>query len=112
MINYNGRNFCCLSDPASGMADNDTIFYCKQSGLHITATYSGGNIVDGSLTAMADDAGNLNIRFQHININGQFLTGTCFSRPQIMTNGKIRLNGQWHWTCGDYSKGASLLEEI
>jgi len=40
------------------------------------------------------------------------MTGTCFSKPEIMDNGKIRLHETWKWTSGDKSKGNSILEEI
>ena len=40
------------------------------------------------------------------------MTGICFSKPEIMENGKIRLYETWEWTSGDNSKGNSILEEI
>src|SRR6185312_9448509 len=102
----------CLSDAVGGTAGNETIFSSRQTGHHITATYRGGDIVDGSLAATADDEGNLNIRYQHIDSSGQFLTGHGFSRPRVSDNGKIRLYVEWQWTCGDYRKGVSVLEEM
>ncbi|MEO5684665.1 MAG: hypothetical protein ABIQ88_18635 [Chitinophagaceae bacterium] len=112
MIDYNGKKFRSVSNSANGEVSNETVFHYTQIGLHITAAYSGGNIVDGSLSATADEAGNLTMRYQHVNINGEFLTGTCFSQPEIMPNGKIRLYEKWQWTCGDYSYGESVAEEV
>jgi hypothetical protein len=112
MINYNNRTFRSVSNSPNGEVSNETIFHYKQRGFHITATYKGGNIVDGSLSAIPDEAGNLSMRYQHINVNGQFLTGVCFSHPEIMPNGKIRLHEKWQWTCGDYSKGESVADEV
>ena len=83
MIDYNDKIFRSVSNSANGEVSNETVFYYKQHGFHITATYSGGNIADGSLSATADEEGNLNMRYQHVNINGQFLTGVCFSKPEI-----------------------------
>ena len=112
MIDYNHRTFRSVSNSANGEVSNETIFYYKQNGFNITARYGGGNIVDGSLSATADEAGNLNMRYQHVNVNGQFLTGVCFSKPEIMPNGKLRLHEKWQWTCGDYSMGESVAEEV
>lgn len=112
MIDYNGRTFRSVSNSANGEVSNETIFHYRQNGVHITATYQGGHIVDGSLTATVDEAGNLNMRYQHINTNGQFLTGICFSRPEMLPDGKLRLHEKWQWTCGDYSKGESIAEEV
>jgi hypothetical protein len=40
------------------------------------------------------------------------MTGKCYSTPEIMDNGKIRLHEIWEWTSGDCSKGNSIIEEI
>ena len=43
--------------------------------------------------------------------NGDFKTGKCESFIEL--NGeKLILNEKWEWTCDDYSKGESTLEEI
>jgi len=112
MIDYNGRIFRSVSNSANGEVSNETVFHYKQQGYTITATYSGGNIADGSLWATADEAGNMNMRYQHVNIHGEFLTGICFSKPEILPNGKIRLHEKWQWTCGDYSHGESVVDEV
>lgn len=112
MIDYNQKIFRSVSNSANGEVSHETIFHYKQVGFHVTAAYSGGRIADGSLTAVSDEAGNLTMRYQHVNQDGQFLTGTCYSRPEIMANGKIRLHEKWQWTCGDYSSGESVAEEV
>jgi hypothetical protein len=112
MIDYNDRVFRSVSNSANGETSEETIFYYKQTGFQVTALYKGGHIADGSLTAVADEAGKLQMRYQHVNIEGQFLTGVCYSTPEILPNGKIRLYEKWQWTCGDYSKGESIIEEI
>jgi hypothetical protein len=112
MIDYNGKTFRSISNSANGEVSNETFFHYEQTGFHITATYKGGNIVDGSLVAVIDEDGNLNMRYQHVNTEGVFLTGVCFATPEIMPNGKLRLHEKWQWTCGDYSRGESVAEEI
>lgn len=112
MIDYNNKTFRSVSNSPNGEVSNETLFHYSQQGYHITAVYSGGNIADGSLSATADEAGNLSMRYQHVNTKGEFLTGVCFSRPEILPNGKIRLHEKWQWTCGDYSSGESVVEEV
>lgn len=51
------------------------------------------------------------MRYQKINVNGELMTGICISKPEILENGKIRLNKSWEWTSGDKSKGKSIIEE-
>jgi hypothetical protein len=40
------------------------------------------------------------------------MTGKCFSKPEILINGKIRLHETWQWTSGDFLSGTSIIEEI
>ena len=40
------------------------------------------------------------------------MTGICYSKPEVQSNGKIRLHETWKWTSGDKSNGESILEEI
>lgn len=112
MINYNNKIFRSVSNSNNGEASRETLFYYKQDGHTVSASYQGGCIADGHLSATVDETGQLTMRYQHINIYGIFMTGTCISTPEILSNGKIRLHEQWQWTCGDYSRGESVVEEI
>jgi hypothetical protein len=51
------------------------------------------------------------MRYHQINDNDELMTGICFSTPEILENGKIRLHESWEWTSGDQSKGTSIIEE-
>jgi hypothetical protein len=52
------------------------------------------------------------MRYHQINFNNEIMTGKCFSKPEILSNGKIRLYETWQWTSGDFSSGTSIIEEI
>lgn len=90
----------------------ETIFRYSQEGKVVTATYAGGGIITGSLVAIVDEQGVLDMRYQHINDKFELMTGKCISRPEVLENGKIRLHEEWQWTCKDYSKGRSVVEEV
>jgi hypothetical protein len=47
-----------------------------------------------------------------VNIDNELMTGICFSKPEFLTNGKVKLHESWEWTSGSKSKGASIIEEI
>ncbi|GAB2815809.1 hypothetical protein [Ferruginibacter profundus] len=112
MYNYHNKTFRSVANSSNGEVDATTIFNYRQSGNIVTATYSGGNIISGSLIALADAAGQLDMRYQHINTQNQLMTGICLSVPELLPNGKIRLHEQWQWTSGDISKGESVIEEV
>ena len=112
MYNYNNRIFRSVSNSSNGEVNNQTVFEYHQLGNIVTAVYSGGHIISGSLIALVDNKGTLDMRYQHINEQQQLMTGTCISIPEILSNGKIRLHEKWQWTCGDRSTGESVIEEM
>jgi hypothetical protein len=52
------------------------------------------------------------MRYHHVDDNGELKTGKCKSKPEIMPNGKIKLHEEWQWTCGDESRGSSIVIEV
>lgn len=111
-MNYNTKKFKAVSNSENGEIAEDTIFEYKQTGNILTSNYDGGQILIGHLIGLVDKNGNIEMSYHQINKTGKIMTGTCFSKPEIMKNGKIRLHESWQWTSGDKSKGNSILEEI
>ncbi len=111
-INYDGRNFRSVTNSANGEVNADTIFHYFQQENIVWGTYEGGPIQWGTLIAKVDDDGCLEMRYQHINIQGEIMTGTCHSTPEILPDGRLRLQEDWQWTSGDGSRGQSVVEEI
>jgi len=109
-INLNGKKFKGLNNTANGEVSEATIFTYRQKGVIIWATYEGGDILFGTLSGRRTDD-TLAFTYQHQNKAGAFLTGRCESIVKII-NGKIQLHETWQWTCKDFSKGTSILEEI
>ncbi len=112
MINYHNKKFKPVTNTSNGETSSETIFHYEQDGEIVTAVYAGGVIKKGQLIGLVDDRGNLNCRYQQVNTNGEIMTGTCSSTPEIMSNGKLRLYEKWKWTSGDLTEGASVIEEI
>lgn len=111
-MNYNNRIFRVVTNSDNGDTSNETTFQYKQEGNILTSIYSGGNIVSGHLLGVVDTNGNINMRYHHINIDGEIMTGLCKSTPEILEDGRIRLHEEWRWTSGDQSSGKSTIEEI
>ncbi len=111
MINYHNKTFRPVSNTDNGEVGSDTRFHYQQQGNVLTCTYAGGRIVHGHLIALVDAQGHIDMRYHQVNTQGELMTGTCHSTPEILPSGKIRLNERWAWTSGDCSKGESVLEE-
>ena len=111
-INYDRRVFKSVQNSETGEVSGETTFYYHQKNDFVWAEYSGGEIVFGNLIAKVSENDSLEMRYQHLNKKGELMTGKCVSTPEILENGKIRLNETWQWTSGDLSKGSSVVEEI
>jgi hypothetical protein len=96
----------------SGDADGATSFRYGQSGGRVWATYEGGRVRFGSLVAVGDREGRLDMRYQHVVPDGTLRTGTCSASTEILTDGRVRLHEKWQWTNGDRSSGRSIVEEV
>jgi hypothetical protein len=112
MIDYNNKTFRSISNSKNGEVSSLTKFHYHQNDKIVSADYSGGDIISGHLIAIADVNGKLEMRYHHVNINNELMTGKCISTPEILKTGKIRLHEMWEWTNGDKSKGESVIEEM
>lgn len=111
-INYDNRIFKSVSNSKTGEVSGETTFYYHQKDNLVWAEYSGGAIIFGSLIAKVLENSVLEMRYQHLNKNGELMTGKCISTPEILSEGRIRLYEKWQWTSGDFSSGESIIEEI
>lgn len=111
-INYDNRVFKSVLNSETGEVSAETTFYYHQKDDLVWAEYAGGEIVRGNLIAKIVENDSLEMRYQHLNAKGELMTGRCFSEPEILPDGKISLHERWQWTCGDFSSGESVVEEI
>jgi len=111
MINYDNKIFKPVTNTENGETSDETIFRYKQTENILTAEYKGGKIISGHLIGLVDHDGNIEMRYHQVNKQGELMTGTCSSKPELLANGKIRLHETWQWTSGDQSKGQSIIEE-
>jgi hypothetical protein len=111
-FDYHQRRFRSVRNAANGEVGAETLFHYQQNGDLVWAEYRGGAIVFGTLIAKVDAQGCLDMRYQHLNADGQLMTGRCYSTPELLPDGRLRLHEQWQWTSGDGSAGQSIVEEI
>ncbi|MER1987110.1 MAG: n-acetylglutamate synthase [Solibacillus sp.] len=112
MINYNGRSFVSIENTENGEVSSKTIFEYKQQGHIITATYSGGEIVTGTLVGLIKENDRLEFRYNHVNTKNEIRGGQCISTPEVLPDGRIRLYEHWKWLDSEATEGNSIIEEI
>ena len=108
-INYNHRRFRLAHESA---ISTGTIFHYSQSGNIVSITYEGGTVQYGQALAKVNEAGVLDLRYQHITTNGDIQTGTCISTPEVLADGRLRLTEVYQSTSGNQASGVSIAEEI
>ena len=111
-INYDNKKFASVENSETGEVSSETIFHYRQKDDLVWAEYSGGEIIFGTLIAKVVEDDCLEMRYQHINKNGDLMTGKCLSTPELLPDSRILLHEKWQWTSGDLSKGESIIEEI
>ena len=111
-INYDHKTFASVENSATGEVSSETIFNYHQTGDLVWAEYAGGAIVFGNLVAKVVENDCLEMRYQHLNVSDELMTGECVSMPEMLGDGRIRLHEKWRWTSGDGSSGESIIEEV
>lgn len=111
-INYHNKRFAGVVNSPSGQVSSETMFTYQQNGNILTATYQGGNIVQGHMLGKVNDDGTLYFIYHHLDHQQNLKSGCCFSRPKILEDGRIRLYENWEWTHGGAGEGDSIVEEI
>lgn len=111
-INYHGRKFRGISNTPNGQVSGDTVFSYQQHGKVLTATYAGGSILQGQIMGIVSENNQLNFAYHHIDLEGKLKSGYCQSIPEILNDGRIRLQENWEWTVGGEGKGESIVEEM
>jgi hypothetical protein len=108
----NNKSFRSTENSGTGEVSSATIFHYHQEQNQVWAEYAGGEISRGHLIGFINEAGQLEMVYHHINISGQLKTGKCTSSIEQLSSGKLRLHESWQWTCDDFSKGESVVEEV
>jgi hypothetical protein len=108
-VNYHNRQFIGLINYDDGDFTSKTIFHYHQNYDVVWGTYKGGGVRFGTSIATLAPDGSLDIRWQHVNNDGQIKTGKCWSVPELLPDGRIRLHESWQ--INDGPSGTSIAEE-
>jgi hypothetical protein len=111
-VSLDNRLFLSAANTPNGDCDAETRFRYRQHGARVWATYAGGRVQFGSLVAIADQQGRLDMLYHHVDDAGRLRTGKCRATPELLPDGRLRLHEEWQWTNGDLSEGRSVVEEV
>jgi hypothetical protein len=107
-----GKRLAALVKDPNGDAGSDTVFCYRQRRGRVWAMYDGGRVRFGALTGVVTPAGQLDIRYHHVDPAGEIRTGWCKGTPVRRADGRMQLEEEWQWTNGNCQPGKSVLVEL
>ena len=110
-ISLDNRRFA-VQTASGGDCNAATQFHYRQSGSRVWATYEGGDVRFGSLVAVTDASGGLDMRYHHVDASDVLRTGVCYARPEIVDGGRLRLHEKWRRTSGESFEGETVVAEV
>ena len=111
-LDYNDRLFRASTNSAGGQVDDQTLFSYRQYGDVVWATYQGGAIAFGTMVGVIRNDDTLDLRYQHVSTRGEIRSGRCRSTPEVLADGRVRLQEAWEWTEGGVGAGTSTVEQV
>lgn len=109
MINYDGRRFRPVAD---GAPEESRVAVYRQEGDLLWGEFLGGKARRGALTGTCAPDGRLDFAYCMVLDDGEVISGHCASTPQVLEDGRIRLDEVWERFGAHASSGVSVIEEI
>ena len=109
MIDYDGRRFRPVTD---GSGEESRVAVYRQDGDLLWGEFVGGRARRGVLTGRCAPDGSLNFAYCMVLDDGEVVSGRCASTPQMLDDGRIRLNEVWERYGPHAGTGTSAIEEI
>jgi hypothetical protein len=109
-LSYNNKRFVGVENYDDGDLTQDVLFHYKQVGNTVWGTFEGGRVRFGTLVADVLENNQLRMVWQYLNIDGEFVSGECLSKPKLLPDGRLRLEETWSTANGP--TGTSAIEEI
>lgn len=110
-LSYDNKRFRGVVNYDGGDLTKEVLFHYHQKDHTVWGTCEGGRVRFGTLIANVLDDDKLDMVWQYLNIDGEFVSGRCLSVPEQLPDGRLRLHESWTTTVGGPA-GSSVIEEI
>ncbi|MEU5694660.1 hypothetical protein [Actinosynnema sp. NPDC020468] len=108
-IDYDGKRFSPVAD---GAPEESRVAVYRQEGDLLWGEFLGGRARRGTLTGTVLPDGRLDFAYCMVLDGGEVVSGHCTSTPQVLADGRVRLNEVWERFGAHADSGVSVIEEI
>ncbi|GAA2659757.1 MULTISPECIES: hypothetical protein [Actinosynnema] len=108
-IDYDGRRFSPVAD---GAPEESRVAVYHQDGDLFWGEFLGGRARRGTLTGTVLPDGRLDFAYCMVLEDNRVVSGHCTSTPQVLADGRVRLNEVWERFGAHADRGTSVIEEI
>jgi hypothetical protein len=108
-IDYDQRRF---ASTAHGPDADAAVAIYHQDGDLLWADFSGSDVRRGFLSGLNAADGTLEFTYTMVLEDGEIVAGRCWSVPEILPDGRIRLHERWERYGRNATSGVSQLEEV
>ena len=108
MLNYDGRTF---SGRRQGALSRSAQPVTTKTTTSSRGEFAGGHVRRGSLAGTCSPDGILHFAYCMVYDSGEVVSGRCRSTPQLLDDGRIRLNEEWERYTPRADRGVSYLDE-
>ncbi len=109
-LSYDNKRFRGVVNYDDGDLTKEVLFHYHQKNRTVWGTFEGGRVRIGTMVANVLDGDKLDMVWQYLNIDGEFVSGRCHSVPEQLPDGRLRLHESWTTTGGE--PGSSVIEEV
>jgi len=109
-INLNKKTFVLLENSENGVVNSETRFDYKQEGTLVTANYSGGTVIKGTIIGQLI-AFDLFMLYHCITSSNELKAGKATAQVSTNSNGRIELHLKWKWLTSEESGESVYVEQ-
>ena len=110
-INLNNKTFVLLENSENGEVNSETQFDYKQEGTLVTANYSGGTVLKGSIIGQLI-AAELLMLYHCITSSNELKAGKAIAQVSTNSDGRIELHLKWEWLTSEESGESVYVEHV
>jgi hypothetical protein len=112
IYNLDKRHFTLISNTAGHAKPGETVFVFEQQEFAVRASYSGGDVLLGSIIGRFTSEDDVHVLFQQVTIDGRLNGGEGKMKLERREDGKLCFIDDWRFLIYGEGQGQAIWQEI